>query len=89
MELKFSSCFLRLWVLRSLQETPHMLKQAIKDHNNSWNYFKTDDECADQNLTGTDTAYLSAPLEPGLSLASYFVLSLSQCDIFAGRYVVC
>lgn len=77
MELKFSSCFLRLWVLHSLQETPHMLKQAIKDHKNSWNYCKTDDECADQNLTGTDTAYLSATLEPGLSLASYFMLSLS------------
>lgn len=77
MELKFSSCFLWLWVLHSLQETPYMLKQAIKHRNNSWNYCKTDDECADQNLTGTDTAYLSAPLQPGLSLASYFMLFLS------------
>lgn len=78
-ELKFSSCFLRLWVLHSLQETPCMLKENRKKHDSSWNYRKTDDECADQNLTGTDTAYLSAvaPLEPGLSLASYFMFSLS------------
>ena len=56
-----------------------MLKEDIEEHDSSWNYCKTDNECADQNLTGTDTAYLSAvaPLELGLSLAAYFMLSLS------------
>lgn len=86
MELRFSSCFLWLQVLHSLQGTPHMLKEDIKEHDSSWNYCKTDNECADQNLTGTDTAYLSAvaPLEPGLSLASFSYLSRSVMFLLEG-----